>query len=212
MRRRLSDLADANRKVAEYENKLTLISQEVERLNGNLRNKLDEISSLEQKNRTLVQEIEMLRRKNSENEMVIVQEWQTKYNRILQDNDDLRKRLTELSEVNRKIAEYENQIALLSQEIERLNAMLRNKTDELRQRESEIEVLKRRNSELEYSITQEWTIKVNRMNQENEELRRRVSDLGEVNRKLSEYENKITLLSNEIERLNMNLKKKVDEL
>lgn len=212
MRRRLSDLADANRKVAEYENKLTLISQEVERLNGNLRNKLDEISSLEQKNRTLVQEIEMLRRKNSENEMVIVQEWQTKYNRILQDNDDLRKRLTELSEVNRKVAEYENQIALLSQEIERLNAMLRNKTDELRQRESEIEVLKRRNSELEYSITQEWTIKVNRMNQENEELRRRVSDLGEVNRKLSEYENKITLLSNEIERLNMNLKKKVDEL
>ena len=212
MRRRLSDLADANRKVAEYENKLTLISQEVERLNGNLRNKLDEISSLEQKNRTLVQEIEMLRRKNSENEMVIVQEWQTKYNRILQDNDDLRKRLTELSEVNRKIAEYENQIALLSQEIERLNAMLRNKTDELRQRESEIEVLKRRNSELEYSITQEWTIKVNRMNQENEELRRRVSDLGEVNRKLSEYENKITLLSNEIERLNMNLKNKVDEL
>ena len=198
--------------MAEYENKLTLISQEVERLNGNLRNKLDEISSLEQKNRTLVQEIEMLRRKNSENEMVIVQEWQTKYNRILQDNDDLRKRLTELSEVNRKVAEYENQIALLSQEIERLNAMLRNKTDELRQRESEIEVLKRRNSELEYSITQEWTIKVNRMNQENEELRRRVSDLGEVNRKLSEYENKITLLSNEIERLNMNLKKKVDEL
>ena len=212
MRRRLSDLADANRKVAEYENKLTLISQEVERLNGNLRNKLDEISSLEQKNRTLVQEIEMLRRKNSENEILIVQEWQTKYNRILQDNDDLRKRLTELSEVNRKVAEYENQIALLSQEIERLNAMLRNKTDELRQRESEIEVLKRRNSELEYSITQEWTIKVNRMNQENEELRRRVSDLGEVNRKLSEYENKITLLSNEIERLNMNLKKKVDEL
>ena len=198
--------------MAEYENKLTLISQEVERLNGNLRNKLDEISSLEQKNRTLVQEIEMLRRKNSENEILIVQEWQTKYNRILQDNDDLRKRLTELSEVNRKVAEYENQIALLSQEIERLNAMLRNKTDELRQRESEIEVLKRRNSELEYSITQEWTIKVNRMNQENEELRRRVSDLGEVNRKLSEYENKITLLSNEIERLNMNLKNKVDEL
>ena len=95
---------------------------------------MDEISSLEQKNRTLVQEIEMLRRKNSENEIVIVQEWQTKYNRILQDNDDLRKRLTELSEVNRKIAEYENKIALLSQEIERLNAMLRTKTDELRQR------------------------------------------------------------------------------
>ena len=59
-------MGDVNRKVAEYESKLTLLSQEVERLNGNLRNKLDEISSLEQKNRTLVQEIEMLRRKNSE--------------------------------------------------------------------------------------------------------------------------------------------------
>ena len=100
--------------MAEYENKLTLISQEVERLNGNLRNKLDEISSLEQKNRTLVQEIEMLRRKNSENEILIVQEWQTKYNRILQDNDDLRKRLTELSEVSRKVAEYESRIVSLS--------------------------------------------------------------------------------------------------
>lgn len=40
-----------------------------------------------------------------------------RYKQSIQENDDLRRRLQELSEVNRKVSEYENRIALMSQEI-----------------------------------------------------------------------------------------------
>jgi uncharacterized small protein (DUF1192 family) len=45
----------------------------------------------------------------------------------LQENDELKRRLQELSDVNRKVAEYENRIALMAQEIERLNGNLKSK-------------------------------------------------------------------------------------
>ena len=82
---------------------MTLLGQELERVNNNLRMKVDENSSLEMKVRTLTQ-----------------------------DNEELRRRLNDLGEANRKIAEYENRIALLTQEIERLNGNLRTKVDEVR--------------------------------------------------------------------------------
>ena len=124
MRRRLNDLSEANRKISEYENRIALLSQEIERLNGNLR-------QLENNNRNLVQEVESMRRKNSEYEITIVQEWQMKYkklgsenddlrnelSRCSQDNEELRRRLVELGDVNRKVGEYENRLTLLGQEL-----------------------------------------------------------------------------------------------
>ena len=83
---------------------MTLLGQELERVNNNLRMKVDENSSLEMKVRTLTQ-----------------------------DNEELRRRLNDLGEANRKIAEYENRIALLTQELERVNGNLRTKVDEVRQ-------------------------------------------------------------------------------
>lgn len=41
MRRRLQDLADVNRKLNEYETKIAGMGQEIERLNGTLRGKVD---------------------------------------------------------------------------------------------------------------------------------------------------------------------------
>ena len=131
LRRRLNDLQEANRKISEYESKIVTLSHELERVNGNLRLKMDENNSLEQKNRAYVQEIDNLNRRVGENEIMIVQEWQTKVTRITHENDDLRnqlnrlnqdneelkRRLSDLGEVNRKVAEYENRIALMSQEI-----------------------------------------------------------------------------------------------
>ena len=108
LRRRLNDLGEANRKIAEYENRIALLTQEIERLNGNIR-------QLENNNRNLVQEVESLRRKTSEYEITIVQEWQTKVRKLESDNEDLRRRLTELGEVNRKLSEYENRLTLLGQ-------------------------------------------------------------------------------------------------
>lgn len=53
---------------------------------------------------------------------------------------------------------------------------------------------------------------LNRLSQENEELRRRLNDLQEANRKISEYESKIVTLSHELERVNGNLRLKIDEI
>ena len=142
MRRRLNELADVNKKVSEYENKLMLLSQELERVNGNLRLKVDENSQLENNNRMLAQEVEGLKRKIGEYEFSITQEWQAKIvrytqeideyklkinqcnqdndnlrnqlNRLSQENEELRRRLSDLQEVNRKISEYESKIVTLS--------------------------------------------------------------------------------------------------
>ena len=47
--------------------------------------------------------------------MTITQQWETKWVRLNQENEELRRRLNDLGEANRKVAEYENRIALLSQ-------------------------------------------------------------------------------------------------
>lgn len=47
-----------------------------------------------------------------------------------QENDELRRRLQELGDVNRKLSDYETKIAMLSQELERVNGLLRTKTEE----------------------------------------------------------------------------------
>ena len=48
-----------------------------------------------------------------------------------QESDDYRRKLQETSEIQRKISEYENSIALTTQEIERLNSIIRTKSEEI---------------------------------------------------------------------------------
>ena len=43
------ELTNSNRKIAEYDNKITVLSQEIERLNGILKTKIGEIHNLEEK-------------------------------------------------------------------------------------------------------------------------------------------------------------------
>lgn len=47
LRKAVWELSDSNRRLSEYESKMTLLSQEVERLNGNLRMKSDELAVVE---------------------------------------------------------------------------------------------------------------------------------------------------------------------
>ena len=98
------------------------MSQELERLNMNLKSKIEENSSLEARVRSMQQEIDSLNRKNNEYEFKITQEWQMKVSSFeqkityyAQENEDLRKRLQELGETNRKVSEYEGRITLLGQ-------------------------------------------------------------------------------------------------
>ena len=113
-----------------------MMSQEIERLNNALRIKVEESTGYEKRIRSLDDENEKLRRSQSEIEFKYSQEWQskittyesrirqfnqdkegteTRIKQMAQDNDELRRRLQELGDVSRKVAEYENRIALMSQ-------------------------------------------------------------------------------------------------
>lgn len=48
------------------------------------------------------------------------------------DIEELKKRLQDSSMVNRKIPEYENKLAMMSQEIERLNSVIEKKNAEIK--------------------------------------------------------------------------------
>jgi peptidoglycan hydrolase CwlO-like protein len=81
--------------------------QELEHSNSLAKDRTDEVNALENKVRSLAQE-----------------------------NDGLGRRLQEFGNTNKKIAEYDGKIALLSQEIERLNGVLRGKMEEVSSWES----------------------------------------------------------------------------
>ena len=53
--------------------------------------------------------------------------------------EEARKRLQDSTEVNKKVPEYERKIALLSQELERLNGVVEKKNNEIRMLGGQIE-------------------------------------------------------------------------
>lgn len=71
--------------------------------------------------------------------------------------------------------------------------------------------LSRINIELESKITNLTRTRMSETNAEIEELRRKVYQLTEETNKIPEFESRIILLSQELERLNNNLRIKVDE-
>ena len=116
-------------------------------------------------------------------------------------------------------AEYENKIAMLSQEIHRLNEMLKikiNEIDDWRSKHSTLEIsiheksgmegelhrlhdmLERRNHEIE-----DWISKFN-------SLEIKYAEFKLLQEKLLEYENKFAIFSQEIERLNNSIRTKVE--
>ena len=69
--RKMQELSNSNRKIAEYEGKISILSQEIERLNGILKSKLAEISNSEEKCRSRDNEIVTYQRKLQEYESTI---------------------------------------------------------------------------------------------------------------------------------------------
>jgi len=63
---------ELKRKLAEFERRIAMLSEEIERLNNNLRVKVEENSKFELRNRQLEQELENLRRKGSEIENTVM--------------------------------------------------------------------------------------------------------------------------------------------
>ena len=148
------------------------MSQEIERLNNALRIKVEESTVFEKKVRSLDDENDQLRRSQNELEYKFTQEWQSKITsyesrirqssldrdgvesrlkQALQENEEMRRRLQELSDITRKVSEYENRIALMSQEIERLNGTLRIKVDEISGWDNKYRILLQENENMKRS-------------------------------------------------------------
>lgn len=235
LKRRLQELQDGNRKLGEYELRMTKLTQEIERLNGVLKQK--------------VEENDHLRKSQGELELKYSQEWQSKltnyesrirqstmdrdnfeikYKQLVQEYEETRRRLAELSDLNRKLAEYENRIALMSQEIERLNGALRQKAEEtsgyqlqLRQLQEHNEELRRGNADSGVritQITQEYSTKITtyetrikQYNVEIDELNRRILELTNVSSKVAEHESLVRRMRQEIEMLTNQLGQKNEE-
>lgn len=149
---------------------------------------------------------------------------------LTRENDELKRRLGEFAEIHRRLNEQEGNVVKLSQENEKLIAIIDQRNREIAQlqpRISEAELLARNYRDLqerlnklaadnsaltnEYHTLQNTASQANRLGQENDRLKRRVVELETAAVKLGEYENKLATLTKEIERLNMVLKTKIDE-
>ena len=106
---------------------------------------------------------------------------------------ELSQKLRQLSVFEQKASDYEGKIQMASQEIERLNRVLRDKNSELSESQSCLnemeanfqringEVIQlRKKYEIEFTQREEYERK-------NQELSRRVNDLENSNKKIAEY-------------------------
>lgn len=82
-----------------------------------------------------------------------------------------------------KVRDYENRLGIMSEEIERQHTVIKSRNDE-------VEQWKQRNGKLELQV----------------------GNMRQLEAKLSEYENRIQLMSQEIERLNYQIKGRSEEL
>ena len=82
--------------------------------------------------------------------------------------EEARKRVQDASEVNRRIPEYEGKIALLSQELERLNGVVEKKNSEIRAMGGQVEEMQ-------------------------ENLRISTQQHGRVNHELNDYKHKLEI-------------------
>lgn len=141
--------------MAEYENKIAMISQELERINNNLRLKSEEAVQLDNQLRNSKMEMEKLAHALREQETTNSKKFETeisktvtahesKFSSVKREYEDYRRHS------ERKNMEMESKFVQMQSEIERLNQALRQKVDESSQLErnmasisQELEAIKR---------------------------------------------------------------------
>jgi len=164
------------------------MAQEIERLNQNLSIKVQELTVFEEKYRRM-----------EYTESTSVQEWRVRVSALEQqvgssqhDNDDLRRRLRDVEDIQRKVAEYENRIAIMSSEIERLNSTLRSNAEDFKSWE-----VKYHNLEQDYGRKiSNYEQQIRTLTQENEELKRQGSNYNEeLKRRNGELEARLIQMS-----------------
>ena len=196
----IRELREREALIIEYENKIALLSQEVERLNSLLKRKGDEINNL---NSTISSLEAELNSKEYE-----ISDYKAKISKLEITIRDLKAKCEQ-------IIALENQVAMLSQEIERLNSMLRGKT-------SELDNFKRSSTTFQTTIEEreielgnlrgDLNAKARQYDELNMKYTTIVSELRSKDATIQEYENRIALLSQEVERLNSMMKTRANEI
>jgi predicted RNase H-like nuclease (RuvC/YqgF family) len=92
---------------------------------------VEEVNNLELKCRNHENEIITYQRKTKEYENTISRDLQTKITFISQENEDLKLKVRQLTGEVNKIPEFESKFAMVYSEVERLNTILRTKTEEI---------------------------------------------------------------------------------
>ena len=96
-RRRLRDIKDLEMKISEYENKIAILTQQIERLNMNLKKKLGDADDSQKKYRNIYQDYENAKRRIVELESTIseirikISTYQQKITVITQENEDIKR-------------------------------------------------------------------------------------------------------------------------
>jgi chromosome segregation ATPase len=112
---------------------------------------------------------------------------------VCNENEELKKRLQEIGgDVSRKIAEYENKIAMLGQELERLNGVIERKNTEIRalggeiqEAQENIRLSNAQQSKLSMELNQ-FKSQVQVGNQESETYRQKIQKLMAENNQLGD--------------------------
>lgn len=121
--------AELERRISDSDNRLNSVGQELERLNRQLQAKnaenieiINKLRNSESETNRFTIEIKEITRR-----LTIVTE---EKDALFRENQDFQRRLGNASVQEKQVVEYQNKIVMLSQEVERLNHLLRTKTEE----------------------------------------------------------------------------------
>ena len=126
--RRLRELTEVNRRLPEYEQRMVMLQQDNEKLQVNLKSKVEELNSMGERHRLSQQETDKLAREMT----LLEQTWMSKHEtEIRSRSNSYEQNMANISrerdELKRFRADLESKVALLGQELERVNRLLANK-------------------------------------------------------------------------------------
>ncbi len=150
-----------------------------------------------------------------------MEEYKVKVTQYSHENEDLRRRLVDTGNDNRstnqRVAEYENKIALLSQEIERLNSVVEKKNNEVlnyTRKITDIEEMNKSIGQFQEKIrrlTSENTSMDEEMRNAQENLRLSANQNQRMMLEINEYKSRIASNTQENENLKVRIQKLVGE-
>jgi chromosome segregation ATPase len=194
-RRKLGETGEVARRIPEYEQRIAVIIQENEKLQYALRSKTDELGGLDLKFKQLLQENDALKKNIANLEYSWSSKHESEISRRTQTYEQTQSAFVrEKEDLLRRLKEAEQKVALYGQEIERLTAVLKGKTDENARLTGELESLGKKVQVRLQSTESEFSALQGNYNVV-------LKEYETAKRHLQEYEQSIRKLYTEFERL-----------